>query len=124
MSQENHEELNQEEPKFYYSLVLAEVIFQTEKGVSSHRIQLFSKSNIEGFPANRLSQLQNSAAHQIQEQVQGAVSYKQFKALEVLLLNILPLGYMTDSQFWETTSIPDPAPTGGDGDKVVPLTRP
>lgn len=86
-----------EPPKlFCYSLVLAEVIFQTEKGVASQRCQMFSKADGVTFPAARLGQLQNACAHQVQEQVQA----KTFKALEVILLNILPLGWMSDEEFW------------------------
>lgn len=116
--------------QFCYSLVLAEVIFSTDKGVGSQRTQLFSKADVPNFPAARLGQLQNSVAHQ----VQGQVSDKNFKALEVVILNILPLGWMTDEGFWGSKAA---IPTGAEGlpaaapqapsnnvDNVVPLLRP
>jgi hypothetical protein len=119
------------DPTFLYSLVLADVIFQTDKGgVGSQRCQLFSKSDVPTFPAARLAQLQNSAALQVKEQVGD----KSFVALEVMLLNIQDLGYMSDIGFWGSkAAVPGPEkpaepqePTNkaGDSDNVVTIRRP
>jgi hypothetical protein len=111
------------EPVFYYSLVLAEVIFSTIEGVTSHRCQLLSKADVPVFPANRLAQIQNSAANQ----VQGEVKAKDFKALEVILHGILPLGQMTNKQFWGSQGQPteaSPTAAAPQVDNVVPLQRP
>lgn len=109
--------------RFNYSLVLAEVIFSTVKGVGSHRVQLFSKADVPTFPAARIGQLQNSAAHQVMTQVPD----KDFKALEVIFLNVINLGWMTEEEFGVTLpGAPDaPAePSVGSSNNVVPLQRP
>lgn len=121
------------EPKpvthFNYTLVLAEVIYRTAgNNVGSRRCQIFSKADVATFPAARLSQIQNSAASQVSSEVNG----KGFQALEVVILNLLPLGWMTDVEFWgSAANIPGreetPAPMAGelgDTDNVVPLQRP
>lgn len=113
---------------FAYSLVLADVIYNTEKGIGSQRCQLFSKSLTDTFPAARLGQIQNSAAHQ----VKSMVNAKQFKAVEVILLNIQPLGWMTDLEFWGSeAAIPDmstveaiPQESSTNAANVVTLVRP
>lgn len=115
--------------QFCYSLVLAEVIYSTDKGIASHRCQLFSKADVLNFPAARLGQLQNSAAHQVQAQV----NEKSFQAIEVIIHNILNLGWMTDVQFWgsqanipvqEKDADPKPPVISNNSDNVVPITRP
>ncbi|WP_199097263.1 hypothetical protein [Dyella sp. ASV21] len=117
--------------RYRYSLVLAEVIFSTKKGVSTHRVQLFSKADVDTFPAQRLQQLQNSAAMQVRNDVED----ESFKALEVVLLNILPLGEMSDEEFWGSqANIPGNRPqlqevdtadvVGVKDNNVVPIQRP
>ncbi len=81
----------------YFSLILAEVIFQTEDGIASRRVQFLSQSLEDLFPADRLTQLQNSAAHTVREQLKGP---KQYQVHEVLLLSIIPLGRMTQVEFF------------------------
>lgn len=116
--------------RFMYSLVLAEIIYQTKKGIQTHRVQLFSKADVLTFPASRLGQLQNSAAHQTKNEVGG----EDFKVLEVVILNILSLGWMTDEEFWGSKdNIPgtenvapegQAEPTAPSTGNVVSLKRP
>ena len=120
----------EEAQRFTYSLVLAEVVYQAGKTITSHRVQLFSKADVATFPAARLGKLQNSAAHQVQNEV----TEKDIKVLEVIILNILPLGWMTDEEFWGSRAAipganatmqesPKPNPTPSIHDNVVSLKR-
>lgn len=114
-------------PLFHFTLVLAEVIFDTDKGIRTHRCQLFSKADTVAFPAGRLAQVQNSAA----AQVAAELGDKSFKAIEVVLLNLLNLGWMTDEVFWGSQAAIPKAPEvvlagvpQTDSNNVVPLKRP
>lgn len=82
---------------FHYTLVVAEVIFDVDGEVGSQRIQSFSKSDTMNFPAARLKQCQNVSALQAKQNLVGAPN---FQALDVIILNLHPLGWMTDEEFW------------------------
>lgn len=116
-------------PLFHFSLVLTEVVYRTDKGVSSHRCQLFSKSDMATYPKNRIGQLQNSSAIQAQADLTQALGRppKDFAVIEVLILAIHPLGWMTDAQFEgpkKVSNNPVDEKPADPTDNVLPLRRP
>lgn len=103
----------------HYSLVLAEVVFQTKGNkVSSERCQLFSRAEVDIFPAARLMQIQNSAAAQVRD----ALQLDEFQAIEVLILGIHPLGRMSEEEFHHPQDKPE-TPAKQDSNNVVDLRR-
>lgn len=88
--------------KFWYTAVLAEVIFTIDgKNSDTQKVQFFTKSDIEHFPIKRLQQLQNSSVMMLQN------AGKKLGTIQgVWLLQLVPLGYMTDEEFGgEVTSV-------------------
>lgn len=89
-------DLNQ---KMYFHLVLADVVFSTVKGVTSHRTQFMTQSPEEGFPAARIHQLQNSAAMTVRQKL-NAKEAASFHVHDVLILSLAPCGHMTNEEFY------------------------
>jgi hypothetical protein len=90
----------------HYTMVLAEVLFVADDGgVNSRRVQFFAASDITFFPAHRLRQIQNTAANKVKAETGGGPA---FQVLEVYLLNLTPLGQMTNSRFWEGIEVTKP----------------
>lgn len=118
--------------QFNYTLILAEVIFSTELGPQSNRVQFLSKSNTACFPQSRLLQLQEIAGRSVVNEVQslGNGAFKKVTVEAVYLLSLINLGWMTEQQFLssniDVSDVP-PAPVSLDetaapsGDNVVPL---
>jgi len=128
--------------KMHFHMVLADVVFETKRGgVSSHRTQIMTQSDLLEFPAARIHQLQNSAAHTIKEKL-GSGRSEGFKVHDVLFLNMHYCGHLTHEQFYgkgmtapaelsqvDTSSVADnetpSVSTGetGSDNNVVPLKR-
>lgn len=84
----------------YFSLVYAEVMFETHnKQIQSRRVQFLSQSAEATFPSARILQLQNSAALQVRNQL-GSRADRRYHVHEVLLINIIPLGLMSHTDFY------------------------
>lgn len=86
--------------KMHFHLVLAEVIFETKRGgITSHRTQFMTQSSTEVFPADRIHQLQNSAAHAVKQKI-GPGRAEGFKTHDVLMLSVHYCGYMSHEEFY------------------------
>lgn len=99
----------------HFHLVLAEVIFRTEHaGIQSHRTQFITQSPINHFPADRIRQLQNSAAHSIKRELDKK-SQRGFQVYDVLLHALTYCGQMTSDEFYgpgvTTKTVPETADT-------------
>ena len=89
-------------PLWHYALILAEVIFESKRsGIGSRRLQFFSKSETSLFPVPRLERLQRVAA------MKATITFPKEQKItthEILILNISPLGMMTDDEFYGTAN--------------------
>ena len=95
---ENENSIPSDKPiPVFFSMVVAEVIFETEHGVASRRKQLFTEFEREIFPAHRLNQILNNVSQQVRNELKQA---KKFEVHEVLFLAIHPLGWMTYEEFY------------------------
>lgn len=87
----------------HFHLILAEVIFETERGANSMRTQFVTQAPTQDFPADRIRQLQNSAAATIRQQIidahKGRVP-KKFIVHDVLFLGMNYCGEMTPGAFY------------------------
>ena len=86
--------------KFYWTMVLAEVLFMADGQMQVLKQQFHSKSNLDHYPAQRLKQLQQVAIMQVQQNTQGMGICKDFQPIEVFLLGLVPLGLMSDQEFF------------------------
>lgn len=91
---------NPKDQKNYFSMVLAEVVFSIPtQGIQVVRRQIIEKSDVATYNTRHLSMIQNRAAQEvantIPEEYREAIEFH-----DVLLGNIIPLGYMTDEEFF------------------------
>lgn len=101
--------------KMHFHLVLAEVIFRTEReGIQGHRTQFITQSPVNHFPADRIRQLQNSAATSVKNELDKKAQ-REFKVYDVLLSGITYCGFMTSDEFYgpgvTTKAVPETADT-------------
>lgn len=86
--------------KFYFHLVLADVVFETKRGgITSHRTQFMTQSVVDEFTAARIHQLQNSAAATVRQKL-TARQADGFTVHDVLFLHIHPCGLLTNAEFY------------------------
>ncbi len=126
--------------KMHFHLVLAEVIFETKRGgISSHRTQFMTQSAINHFPADRIHQLQNSAAYSVKQKLSDRQA-EGFKVHDVLFLHMHYCGYLSHEEFYgkgmtapaelteaDTSSAVEPTNISDgetdSGDNVIPMNR-
>ena len=108
-------ENNQPSPMSYYFLVLVEVVFATSAGVAVLKRQIFEKSDIDVFPAERIHRLNNVAALQVRQSL-DADGQASFQALDAFILSVVPLGRMTHEAFWQGI---EPPPMDGAAEAPV-----
>lgn len=121
---------NNTAPKFYFTLVVGRVTFTTEDGPMAADTQIITKSPNNLFPADRLSQLQNSMALSVRNTLQEV---KQFTAHDTLFLAMHPLGYMTEAEMFgrgvtaevklDTVDASSAVETTNNGDNVVQFPK-
>ena len=86
--------------KMHFHLVLADVIFETKRGgITSHRTQFMTQSSVNEFPADRIHQLQNSAAHTVKQKI-GPGRSEGFKVHDVLFLHMHYCGHLSHEEFY------------------------
>lgn len=94
------------EPKFFYFLVLIQAVFMVDGEIQILHKQSFEKGTDSVFNAKRIQFMQNSGLHQIRSDLPEKAQ-ASFKALDCFVLGIIPLGEMTDTEFW--ADMGDPA---------------
>lgn len=97
---------------FYYSMVLAEVIFEADGELQMLTKQFFTKADTDQFRAHRLRSLQNTAVLAVKQGLPADIQ-ATVKVHEVFIKNVVFLGLMTDAEFWEGLGTPpaaEPAP--------------
>lgn len=112
-------------PMFHFHMVQAEVVFDSDQGIRSHRLQMPTKSDTQNFSGRRLTVLQNAAAHQVRQLIET----EKFNVLEVYIHALIPLGYMSDFEFYGAAPpedlIPEvAAPATPAEDNVLPFPTP
>lgn len=85
--------------KMHFHLVLAEVVYMVGEKATSHRVQFITQANINGFPADRITQLQNSAGLAVLQKLPKKDA-RNYKVLDVLFLNLTYCGHMTHADFY------------------------
>ncbi len=85
--------------KMHFHLVLAEVVYVVGDKATSHRVQFMTQANIKGFPADRITQLQNSAGLAVLQKLPKKDA-RDFRILDVLFLNLTYCGHMTHADFY------------------------
>lgn len=138
MNEENANSTS-EDLRLHFHMVLADVIFETQKGITSHRTQFITQATTGQFPGDRIHQLQNSAAASVRAKLPKQEA-QSFTVHDVLFLNFHYCGYMTNAEFYgpgmtaevnvkEADNSPStsvaPVADGETavGDNVVPLNR-
>lgn len=117
-----------ETPQFFWTLVLAEVVFLADGNIQMLKQQFVSKSNLDIFPAGRITHLQREALQRTQAATQGLGVCQSFEPVDVFLLSLVPLGAMTDAQFAQqgitfTAPAPETAQDGAGAADVTPATE-
>ena len=107
--------MNKTPEPLYYFLILVEVVFKTSDGVAVLKRQLFEKGFIQEFPAHRIHRINNIACLQIKQSLPQELQ-ESFQALDAVVLGIIPLGCMTEDQFWAGMN-----PPSSRGDDVAPV---
>lgn len=96
------------EEKSYFDLVIAEVVFDTDgETLRSQKVQFLTKYEDEVFPVARLTQLQARAAELVASAVPEDVRGK-LTVHEIFILGLLPLGHMTDAEFYGQDASEEP----------------
>jgi hypothetical protein len=99
MTQSNTPE-SQEVRRQFYTLITAQIVF-----VANGEIQMITRSHFgfspsPNYTAHYLLQLQNALAFQVRNHVESQ-GVKFEKTLDVVILSLVPLGQMTQEEFWE-----------------------
>ena len=85
------------EPKVeHYLLVTVQIIFNDGVQTAGHTVQFFNKSDTDTIPSPRLQHLQKLAAAKTKQEL----NLETFTPLQIQILSIIPLGWMTEEQFW------------------------
>lgn len=91
---------SQDVRRMHFTLVTAQVVFVANGDVQMVTRSTFGNSPSPNIPARMLLQIQNTIVHQVATET-NRTGNKFEKALDVIVLNIAPLGYMTQEEFWE-----------------------
>lgn len=90
-------------PWFFFTMVLVTVICEVDNQVRIVERNLIEKSDVNQFTIRRLANIQNTAAHQVMSTL-APEEQKSFRVIEVIIGNMMPLGYMTADDFWAGTT--------------------
>lgn len=92
------------EAKWFFHLMSATVVFDIGDGPLASDIQFLANASVSVFTADRLTQIQNQAAHIARQKIYDGMSAgetkPEFKVIDVTLGGFHFLGHMTMEEFY------------------------